>query len=88
MDDGFAIDVQPTVRTLSASGMVVLEVLSSDGPALVCMDLRPEMNRFNPAYLSTHRMKESRSLHALGRRGKTKQTRTYYSGTKRFAGKE
>ncbi|KAH9234418.1 hypothetical protein K456DRAFT_52721 [Colletotrichum gloeosporioides 23] len=51
LDTGFSIDVQPTVRTLFASGIIVLEVLSSGGPALICIDLRPEMNRFKPLYM-------------------------------------
>lgn len=39
--EGFSVDVKPTVGTLFASGLIVLEVLVESGSALVCLDLRP-----------------------------------------------
>jgi len=38
--DGFSIDVKPTIGTLVASGILVVQVLTEWGPALVCLDLR------------------------------------------------
>lgn len=37
---GFSIDVQPKIGTLVASGLLVIEVLTEQGPALVCLDTR------------------------------------------------
>lgn len=42
--DGFSIDVQPTLKTLFAGGIIVLEVISPGGPVLVCLDLRVEVD--------------------------------------------
>jgi hypothetical protein len=44
---GFSIDVPPKVGTLAQSGIVILEVLTERGPALICLDLRPRMGRFS-----------------------------------------
>ncbi|VUC31308.1 unnamed protein product [Clonostachys rosea] len=38
--EGFSIDCKPEVRTLLASGLILIKVLSSKEPALVCLDLR------------------------------------------------
>ena len=43
--DGFSIDVPPKVGTLALSGIVILEVLTESGPALVSLDLRPRTGR-------------------------------------------
>ncbi|CEF77623.1 unnamed protein product [Fusarium graminearum] len=41
--EGFSIDVKPNIGTLFVSGLLVLEVLMESGPALVCLDLRPQV---------------------------------------------
>jgi hypothetical protein len=38
--DGFSIDVKIELRTLMASGILVLKVATSHGPSLICMDTR------------------------------------------------
>jgi len=43
--DGFSIDAKPTIGTLAISGILVLEVLAEWGPALICLDLRPQNSR-------------------------------------------
>ncbi|CZR42795.1 uncharacterized protein FPRO_10098 [Fusarium proliferatum ET1] len=45
--EGFSVDVKPTVATLFASGLIVLEVLSESGSALVCLDIRPHVTATN-----------------------------------------
>ncbi|KAK3367862.1 hypothetical protein B0H63DRAFT_529572 [Podospora didyma] len=51
-DEGFSMDVQITIGTLARSGMLVVEVVTTDrgngfgsGSALVCLDLRPDIER-------------------------------------------
>ncbi|KAF6835378.1 hypothetical protein CMUS01_05791 [Colletotrichum musicola] len=39
-DDGFSIDVKMELRTLVASGIIVVKVATHMGPALVCLDIR------------------------------------------------
>ncbi|KAF5548675.1 hypothetical protein FMEXI_4678 [Fusarium mexicanum] len=41
--EGFSVDIKPTVATLFASGLIVLEVLLESGSALVCLDIRPRV---------------------------------------------
>ncbi|KAF6835423.1 hypothetical protein CPLU01_04294 [Colletotrichum plurivorum] len=38
--DGFSIDVKMELRTLVASGIIVVKVATHMGPALVCLDIR------------------------------------------------
>jgi len=38
--DGFSIDIKSNLRTLLASGIIVVKVAGRQGPALLCMDLR------------------------------------------------
>ncbi|KAF5557749.1 hypothetical protein FNAPI_5342 [Fusarium napiforme] len=45
--EGFSIDVKPTVSTLFAAGLIVLEVLLESGSALVCLDIRPHVTAIN-----------------------------------------
>ncbi|PNP79808.1 hypothetical protein FNYG_06901 [Fusarium nygamai] len=45
--EGFSVDVKPTVGTLFASGLIVLEVLLESGSALVCLDIRPHVTAMN-----------------------------------------
>ncbi|KAK2753629.1 hypothetical protein CKAH01_17549 [Colletotrichum kahawae] len=42
-DDGFSIDVEMELRTLVSGGIVVVQVASHMGPALVCLDIRRGM---------------------------------------------
>ncbi|KAL0929324.1 uncharacterized protein CTRU02_215730 [Colletotrichum truncatum] len=39
-DDGFSIDVKMELRTLVASGIIVIKVATNMGPGLVCLDVR------------------------------------------------
>ncbi|KAF6817576.1 hypothetical protein CSOJ01_02286 [Colletotrichum sojae] len=39
-DDGFSIDVKMELRTLIASGIIVVKMATHMGPALVCLDIR------------------------------------------------
>ncbi|KAF5594607.1 uncharacterized protein FSUBG_9373 [Fusarium subglutinans] len=41
--EGFSVDIKPTVATLFASGLIVLEVILESGSALVCLDIRPRV---------------------------------------------
>ncbi|CVL08049.1 uncharacterized protein FMAN_09641 [Fusarium mangiferae] len=73
--EGFSVDVKPTVGTLFASGLIVLEVLVESGSALVCLDLRPvvttidsdtEGNSHNPSirgYQVVDRLGKQRMVH-------------------------
>ncbi|KAG5772036.1 hypothetical protein H9Q72_001649 [Fusarium xylarioides] len=45
--EGFSVDVKPTVGTLFASGLIVLEVLLESGSGLVCLDIRPHVTAVN-----------------------------------------
>jgi hypothetical protein len=38
--EGFSVDVKPKMGTLFVSGLIILEVLTEGGSALVCLDLR------------------------------------------------
>lgn len=38
--EGFSVDVKPKIGTLFVSGLIILEVLTEGGSALVCLDLR------------------------------------------------
>ena len=40
-EDGFAIDIKAEMRTLISSGIIAIKVTTAEGPALVCLDLRP-----------------------------------------------
>lgn len=41
--EGFSVDVKPKIGTLFVSGLIILEVLTEGGPALVCLDLRSQV---------------------------------------------
>ncbi|KAJ4002776.1 hypothetical protein NW752_009430 [Fusarium irregulare] len=41
--EGFSVDIKPKMGTLFVSGLIILEVLTEGGSALVCLDLRSQV---------------------------------------------